>query len=343
MMLYISGLHYFALNIFDLPLGLQVIFIVAAALIVYIVNSTLISIGMGIDLHESPVQIWKEQYAWLVTIYAGIGFITTAFILGYHEENVLGAMLMMTPLVLLRISQKQYVDRTRGVVTELREKNIALEKNAAEINQLNDGLLETLAEIIDLRDPYVLGHSKRVTSYATMIAEQMGLNQKQVELIRKGSLLHDLGKIGISMDILAKPGSLTGLEYEKIKSHPEIGARILEINPSLRMLIPIVRHHHEFYNGKGYPDGLSGDQIPIEARIVSIADAIEAMASDRPYRKARTQQYILNELKKFSGIQFDPKVVEHTGKLLESEEFDKVSDLSVEKAFVTRDFGNQQT
>jgi len=338
LILFLSGWSYDGFS-----LGLQALFVVFASLVVYILNTAFISVGMGIDLHESPFQIWKEQYAWLVTIYVGIGLITTAFILGYHEEGILGALLMMVPLFLLRISQKQYVDRTREAVTELREKNIILEKNAEEINQLNDGLLDTLAEIIDLRDPYVLGHSKRVTSYATSIAERMGLNPKQVELIRKGSLLHDVGKLGISMDILAKPEALTGLEYEKIKSHPVIGARVLEINPSLRILIPIVRHHHEFYNGKGYPDGISGHQIPIEARVVSIADAIEAMASDRPYRKARTTQYILNELKKFSGIQFDPKVVEQAIKLLESEEFDKLSDLLIGKAFVTRAFGNQQT
>lgn len=336
LILFLSGWSYDGFS-----LGLQALFVVFASLVVYILNTAFISVGMGIDLHESPFQIWKEQYAWLVTIYVGIGLITTAFILGYHEEGIFGALLMMVPLFLLRISQKQYVDRTREAVTELREKNIILEKNAEEINQLNDGLLDTLAEIIDLRDPYVLGHSKRVTSYATSIAERMGLNPKQVDLIRKGSLLHDVGKLGISMDILAKPEALTGLEYEKIKSHPVIGARVLEINPSLRILIPIVRHHHEFYNGKGYPDGISGHQIPIEARVVSIADAIEAMASDRPYRKARTTQYILNELKKFSGIQFDPKVVEQAIKLLESEEFDKVFDLSIGKAFVTRAFGNQ--
>ena len=124
-----------------------------------------------------------------------------------------------------------------------------------------------------------------------MIAEEMGLNSKQVELIRKGGLLHDVGKLGISMDILSKPGPLSDLEFKEIKDHPGIGARVLEMNPSLRLLIPIVRHHHEYYNGKGYPDGLSGHQIPIEARIVSVADAIEAMASDRPYRQG-TQQPI---------------------------------------------------
>jgi putative nucleotidyltransferase with HDIG domain len=250
---------------------------------------------------------------------------------------------MMVPLLLLRISQKQYVDRTREAVTELREKNIVLEKSAKEINQLNDGLLDTLAEIIDLRDPYVFGHSKRVTHYATMIAENMGLNSKQVDLIRKGSLLHDLGKLGISMDILAKPGPLSDFEYNKIKDHPGIGARVLEMNPSLGLLIPIVRHHHEFYNGQGYPDGLSEHHIPIEARIVSVADAIEAMGSDRPYRKARSNQYIIDEIKKFADTQFDPKVAEVAVKLLESEEINKTSVAQVKTIFTLREFGNQQS
>ena len=210
-MLYTMVLHLSGRPLIDFSIGIQAILVVMAALIVYITNTWLISIGMGIDLRQSPNHIWKEQYAWLVTIYVGIGLITTAYIFGYREEGVLGALLMMVPLLLLRISQKQYVDRTREVVTELREKNIVLEKTAEEINQLNDGLLDTLAEIIDLRDPYVLGHSKRVTNYATMIAKKMGLNPKQVELIRKGSLLHDIGKLGISMDILAKPAPLSHL------------------------------------------------------------------------------------------------------------------------------------
>jgi len=236
------------------------------------------------------------------------------------------------------------VDRTREAVIGLREKNIVLEKTTKEINQLNDGLLDTLAEIIDLRDPYVFGHSKRVTNYATMIAEKMGLNPKQVELIRKGSLLHDIGKLGISMDILAKPARLSHQEYEEIKRHPEIGVRVLEMNPSLRLLIPIVRHHHESYNGQGYPDGLSSHQIPIEARIVSVADAIEAMESDRPYRKACNNQYIIDEIKKSAGIQFDPIVVEQAVKLLESEEIRESSHAPANKTiFAIRSIGNELT
>ena len=338
--IYIIALQLFGRPLDEFSIGIQAILIVVAALIVFIMNTGLISIGMGIDLRQAPLQIWKEQYAWLATIYIGIGLITTAFILGYREEGILGALLMMVPLLLLRISQKQYVDRTREAVTELREKNISLEKSAEEINQLSNGLLDTLAEIIDVRDPYVFGHSKRVTNYATTIAKKMGLNPKQVELIRKGGLLHDVGKLGISMDILSKPGNLSSQEYKEIQHHPEIGARVLEMNPSLRLLSPIVRHHHEFFNGQGYPDGLIGYQIPIEARIVSVADAIESMASDRPYRKARSNQYIIDEIKKFAGTQFDPKVVEYAVKLLESKEISLFSNLTTDTVFTKRDIGD---
>ncbi len=335
-MIYILALHLSGKLLTDLPIATQAIVVVAAAMIVYIMNTWLISFGMGIDLHQSPKQIWKQQYAWLATIYAGIGLIATAFIFAYRVEGVLGALLMMVPLLLLRISQKQYVDRTREAVTELREKNIILERNSEEISQLNDGLLNTLAEIIDLRDPYVLGHSRRVTHYATMISRHLGLNYKQVELVRKGSLLHDVGKLGIPMEILAKPGPLTPQEYEQVKRHPVAGARVLEMNPSLRLLIPIVRHHHEFFDGRGYPDGISGHQIPIEARIVSVADAVEAMASDRPYRKARSAQVIIDELNKCSGTQFDPQIVDQAVLLLENEEIGRSSRLSPQPVFALR-------
>jgi putative nucleotidyltransferase with HDIG domain len=274
---------------------------------------------MGIDLHESAKKIWMEQYLWLVTIYIGIGLIATAYIVGYRVEGVLGILLMMVPLFVLRISQKQYVDRTREVVTELREKGIVLERNAEEINRLNDSLLETLAEVIDLRDPNVLGHSKRVTAYAVALAEKMGLNEKQVRLIHKASLLHDIGKLGIPNEILMKPSRLTPIEYEAIKKHADLGGNLVKNSPSLLALVPIIRHHHEFYNGMGYPEKLAGNQIPIEARIVSVADALEAMTSDRPYRKRFTISQVIDELRTFSGTQFDPLVVSAAIQILEAE------------------------
>lgn len=314
----------FALRLLGQPLGsfsivMQCGFIVLSALIVYSLNTWMISFGMGLDLRQPPIQIWKEQYRWLITIYMGMGLIATAYIFGYRMEGVIGTLLMMVPLLLLRISQKQYVDRTREAVKELREKNIDLERSAAEISQLNDGLLYTLAEIIDLRDPFVLGHSKRVTTYAVMLAEKMGLNQKQVKLIHKASLLHDIGKLGISMKILEKPSKLTPEEYENVKKHATLGGNLIKISPSLLSLEPIVRNHHEYYNGQGYPDKLSENQISIEARIVSVADAMEAMTSDRPYRKKLEPKLVIEELKNGSGSQFDPLVVQAALQILEKE------------------------
>jgi putative nucleotidyltransferase with HDIG domain len=226
---------------------------------------------------------------------------------------------MVTPMLFLRLSQKQYVSRTREVVMELREKNQSLKKTSQEIADLNEGLLETLSEVIDLRDPYMLDHSKQVSHYATEIAKSMKLNDKQVELIRKAALLHDIGKLGISDHILTKPSRLTIQEYEVMKRHAILGANLMEKSPSLRSLMPIVRHHHEFFNGTGYPDKLKGNQIGIEARIVAIADAIEAMLSDRPYRKAFELDEVIREVKRYTGSQFDPLVAESAIRLLDKE------------------------
>ena len=317
MALYLAMLSLVDRPLADLHIGLQALLILTSALIVYITNTVLISMGMGIDLRQSPGQIWKEQYGWLVTIYIGIGLITTGYMIGYREEGIFGALLMMVPLLLLRISQKQYVDRTRGVVKELHEKNLVLERSADEINNLNDSLLNTLAEVIDLRDPYVLGHSKRVTTFAVMIAEKLGLNPQQVKLVHKAGLLHDVGKLGISDDILSKPGKLTNDEFEAVKKHAEVGEKLVKTNSSLLHLVPIIRHHHEFFNGQGYPDKLIGHQIPIEARIISVADAIEAMSTDRTYQEKRTFAQVIEELKRCSGSQFDPQVVEAAVQVLE--------------------------
>lgn len=292
---------------------------VFAAVILYLTTTWMVSFGMSLDLEHSAMQIWKEQYSWLAPYYVGIGFIAYAMIFGYKYDHVTGLLLMVIPMVLLRVSQKQYIDRTREIVTELREKNQILEKKSEEISELNEGLLLTLSEIIDLRDPYVLGHSKQVSHYATQIARLLGLNGKQIDLIRKAGLLHDIGKLGISMDILTKPGKLTSEEYEVIKEHAALGGDLIKNSPSLRQLSPIVRHHHEYYNGMGYPDRLAGSQISIEARIIAVADAIEAMTSDRPYRKALAQKVVMDELHRHSGSQFDPIVVKSALKMLESE------------------------
>ena len=301
----------------SLPNPYQILLSLLSAGVLFLTSTWMVSFGIGMDLKQSASQIWKEQFSWLVPYYIGIGVIAFALIFGYKHDHITGMLLMVVPMLLLRMSQKQYVDRTREVVTELREKNQALKKNSEEILELNEGLLITLSEIIELRDPYVLGHSMQVSKYATEIARLLGLNEKQIDLIRKAGLLHDIGKLGIPMEILTKPGRLTREEYEIVKKHAALGADLVKDSPSLRPIASIIRHHHEFYDGSGYPDGLAGNKISIEARVIAVADAIEAMTSDRPYRKAHKLEDVIDELNKCSGSQFDPLVLPAALMLLE--------------------------
>jgi diguanylate cyclase (GGDEF)-like protein/putative nucleotidyltransferase with HDIG domain len=303
-------------NFIGLSPTYQIILSMASAVVLYLTTTCMVALGMSLDLKQPAWELWKEQFSWLAPYYLGMGFIAYAMIFGYRHDQITGLLLMVIPMFLLRVSQKQYLERTRAVVTELREKNQVLKKNSEEILELNEGLLLTLSEIIDLRDPHVLGHSKQVSRYATEIARLLGLKEKQMDLVRKAGLLHDIGKLGIPMEILTKPGRLTRQEYETVKTHSVLGGDLVKNSPSLRPLVPIIRHHHEYYNGEGYPDGLAGSQISIEARIVAVADAIEAMTSDRPYRKGLKSEQIVEELSKHSGTQFDPLVVDAAVRML---------------------------
>ena len=176
----------------------QLIFATCAAIIVYLLNTSLITFGIHLDKGQPVVSFWKQQYSWLFPIYISMGIIAAAIVFGYKHDPLIGPLLAVVPLLVLRSSQVQYVNRTQSMVTELRQKNTVLEKNSEEITKLNTGLLETLAEVIDLRDPYVFGHSQKVADLATQIAIKMGLHEKQVKLIYNAGLLHDIGKLGIS-------------------------------------------------------------------------------------------------------------------------------------------------
>jgi putative nucleotidyltransferase with HDIG domain len=171
-------------------------------------------------------------------------------------------------------------------------------------------VITALASAIDARDAYTHGHSQRVTEYAVAIAEEMGMTPAEVDIIRNASILHDVGKIGIKEDILKKPGRLTEEERREMEYHPFIGTKILQSVKLLEPVMPLVYHHHERFDGTGYPDGLRGEEIPLGARIIAVADAFESMTSDRPYRKARPTEDAIAELKYGSGRQFDPRLVE---------------------------------
>ena len=172
------------------------------------------------------------------------------------------------------------------------------------------GVVRALTSAIDAKDPYTCGHSDRVARVAVLLAKRLGCSLKECETVYLSGLLHDIGKIGIDDHVLRKPGKLTGAEYENIKLHAEIGYRILKGIKQLDQVLPVVRHHHEAWNGRGYPSGLCGDQIPFYARIISVADAFDAMSSDRPYRKGIPDDQIDRILSDGAGRQWDSHVVD---------------------------------
>jgi putative nucleotidyltransferase with HDIG domain len=172
------------------------------------------------------------------------------------------------------------------------------------------GAIRALALALDARDPYTAGHSERVSALSVTVGRQMGLFPEDIEVLRLGALLHDIGKIGISDDVLRKPGALTDEEFELIKEHPALGARILRTVPFLTQHLPIVELHHERPDGRGYPYGLTADEIPMLARIVHVADAFDAMTSARAYRPALDSGYAIRELWRCAGTQFDAEVVQ---------------------------------
>jgi putative nucleotidyltransferase with HDIG domain len=213
----------------------------------------------------------------------------------------------------LVIENRNYQQNLEKLVEDrTRELEVALQQ----ISRTYDSTIKALGAALDLRDNETEDHSERVAHYALQLAEALGVeDQEQLQNIRWGAYLHDIGKIGIPDSILLKPGKLDEDERTVIKGHPELGERLLEKIPFLKGASELVLHHHEWYDGGGYPGGLKKEQIPLSARIFAVADTIDAMTSDRPYRKALGIEEVAAELQKLEGVQFDPLVVEAFSKI----------------------------
>jgi hypothetical protein len=194
-------------------------------------------------------------------------------------------------------------EKLRARTLRLAESNRLLEESALEA-------VESLNATVDAKDPYTAGHSQRVQRIAVALGEQLGLERERLGILRFAGLFHDIGKIGVPDAILTKPDRLTKLEFELVKRHPEDGARIIGRLHRLHAAVPAVLHHHERWDGDGYPHGLRGDRIPLEAAIVGLADAVDAMTTDRPYSCARTLEDATGEIVRNRGTQFAPAVVD---------------------------------
>jgi putative nucleotidyltransferase with HDIG domain len=203
-------------------------------------------------------------------------------------------------------------DMNRNLEAKVRDRTKQL---AAKHQELRTAYVETvgaLAEAVDAKDAYTRGHSERVGVYASKIAREMNYTKEFIERVYIAGLLHDVGKIGVPDRVILKPDKLNAEEYDLIKQHPEIGAKILEPVSFLEDIVPCVRHHHEWFDGcdRGYPAQIAGDKIPLPSRLILVADTVEAMTSDRPYRKAMSLEAVVAELTKYAGSQFDPVFVD---------------------------------
>ncbi|MBO5179074.1 MAG: HD-GYP domain-containing protein [Clostridia bacterium] len=220
---------------------------------------------------------------------------------GYCEKSD-----KMDQIILLVESGLKSVSQMR-IIKEINEK---LDLAYTELKEAYRGTVESLRYAVDAKDSYTKNHSDRVAYYSTLIGQKIGLSEQELEILHDGALFHDIGKIGIPDAILQKPGKLTDDEYDDIKNHPSIGAKILAPAKIFNDIIPIVKHHHERYDGRGYPSSLKEDEIPLFARIVGIADAFDAMTSDRSYRPRFTLIKALDELENGKGTQFDANLVD---------------------------------
>ncbi len=202
----------------------------------------------------------------------------------------------------------------------LQEKNEKLNEAYRQMNENYTQMLMTLRLTVDAKDLYTRGHSDRVSFFAEKIGRAMGLSKEALERLRVGGLFHDIGKIAISDAILQKPGKVTDEEFAEIKKHPEYGERILSAITQMKDVLPIIRWHHERIDGRGYPDGLKGDQIPLETRIVTVADSFDAMLSNRRYRSGMKLDVVIEELERCKGAQFDEEVTDVFVNMLKTEE-----------------------
>lgn len=282
--IYSSGLIYEALGgkigITSFPQSIALIIFYST------INSSIVSMLLSFVSGKSPFSIWVDSVKGILVNTTLVGSIGILMAMVSVKMGNTAVLLFFGPLFIARYSYRQY-------------------------KEMRDTYMETINafnKALEAKDPYTSGHSLRVQQYSEKLGEALGLPSKKMMNIKTAAVLHDIGKIGVDDFILRKPGKLTKEEFDMIKKHPEIGSDILTDVDFLRNAAGIIRSHHERYDGNGYPDGIKGDEIPVESTILSIADVYDAMTSDRPYRGALSKEEALAEIKANAGIQFSPSV-----------------------------------
>lgn len=266
----------------------------------FLLNSGMIAAALAFERKQSAFAIWRQQFLWLALNYFG-GASVAALIVQYAKVIDIAVLGIILPL--LAISYLTF----RTTLGRLEDAN----RHLRELNHLYLSTIETLAMAVDAKDQVTHGHIRRVQRYAVGLAGALGVtDEKQIQAIQAAALLHDMGKLAIPEYILNKPGRLTDSEFEKMKLHAGIGAEILSAIEFPYPVVPIVRHHHENWDGRGYPDGLRGIKIPVGARILAVVDCFDALTSDRPYRPRLSNHEALQIVMARRGSMYDPLVVD---------------------------------
>ena len=288
----------------------------AAGAIYFGVNTGLLATAVAIEGRESAWRTWREGFAWLLPHYVVYGFVGGVMAIAYSAAGLYALAVFAVPLLLMRKTQEAYIAHTRRNVEKLREaavtiqrQNVSLEEANVLLKERSTEAMESLTATVDARDTYTAGHSRRVRELALAIGRELSMSQDELDVLGHAALFHDIGKLAIPDAILLKPGKLTPDERRLMQAHSEEGARIIARLGFLADAVPAIRHHHEHFNGGGYPAGLVGEEIPLGSRIIHVADALDSMVTMRVYSSARTAEAALDELRQGTGTQFCPRCV----------------------------------
>jgi putative nucleotidyltransferase with HDIG domain len=268
--------------------------------VVFALNTGLVAVAISLERRESVVAIWRRHFAHLwVTYFGGVFAAMLMMLLG--RDNPLYAMMLLGPLpVILYMTFRHAMGRAEDEINHL-----------GKVNNVYLAAIEALAHAIDAKDQVTSDHIRRVQDNSLSLARAIGITDDvQLQAIRAASLLHDVGKLAVPEHILNKPGKLTASEFEVMKRHAPVGADILSMIDFPYPVVPIVRHHHENWDGTGYPDGIAGEQIPIGARILQVVDCFDALTSDRPYRPRMENADALKILKDRRDVMYDRRIVD---------------------------------
>ena len=274
--------------------------LLVATVVYFLLNSWLTAFAISFERRLNPYVVWKQNFLWLSLNYFGGASLASLLVVYTRDMDFTYLGIIVPLLLVIYLTFKTSMARVEDA-----------KKHLAEMNTLYLSTIETLAMAIDAKDQVTHGHIRRVQIYARGLAAAVGMkSDNEIKAIEAAALLHDMGKLAIPEHILNKPGKLTPAEFEKMKRHAPIGAEILSVIDFPYPVVPIVRHHHEQWDGGGYPDGVKGRDIPLGARVLSVVDCFDALTSDRPYRPKLPDSEALAILTERAGRMYDPDVVE---------------------------------